>query len=251
MTNRLFAFALLLLAAQTVVIGYSILPETILSKKHFVKTTEELTLTPTPEIKSYITKNTSITKNNITLEAYYTFKKPQSIKSTITNADKLRIINILHSVSSMQGIQYYSQTRKQLRILFDKSYIIDYPSLNRLQDPIIKNLQPIYSFYALQQDTTFGEVVYYYTIAQLPEFIVLKTENVNSIKYAMMPVVDKRKFKFFLFIIDKGEDIALYCLYSIDVIGDKALPLQNVKDSLYHRSDAIIAWFYDRLIGKL
>jgi len=66
-----------------------------------------------------------------------------------------------------------------------------------------------------------------------------------------MPVVDKRKFKFFLFIIDKDEDIALYCLYSIDVIGDKALPLQKVRDSLYHRSDAIIAWFYDRLIGKL
>jgi hypothetical protein len=151
----------------------------------------------------------------------------------------------------MQGIQYYSQTRKQLRILFDKSYIIDYPSLNRLQDPIIKNLQPIYSFYALQQNTTFGEVVYYYTIAQLPEFIVLKTENVNSIKYAMMSVVDKRKFKFFLFVIDKGEDIGIYCQYSIDMIGNIVFPLQKVSDSLYHRSDAIVLWFYNKLIGKL
>jgi|GEM_PF-1101762 len=251
MINRLLAFVSLFLAAQTIVLGYSILPETIMSKKNFVKTTKDLTLAPTPAIKAFIIKNTSIAKNNITLESYHTFKKPQSITNPITSADRLRIINILHSVSSMQGIKYYSQTRKKLRILFHKSYIIQYPSLNPLQDSVIKYLQQTYSFYTLQEDKTFGKVTYRYTIFQVPEFILLKTENINSIKYAMMPVVNKRKFKFFLFIIDKGEDIVLYCLYSIDVIGDKALPLQKVRDSLYYRSDAIIAWFYDRLSGKL
>ncbi|MEW6528147.1 MAG: DUF6675 family protein [Spirochaetota bacterium] len=251
MKNKLFALILTLIVPQTTVQGYSILPDTIDGKKHFVKTTKELTLAPTPAIRAFIIKNASITKNNITLEAYHTFKKPQNIKNPITSSDRLSIINILHSVSSMQGIKYYSQTRKKLRILFTKSYIIHYPSLKQLNDPSIKHLQQVYSFYTLQEDKTFGKVVYQYIIYQIPEFILLKTENVNHIKYFSMPVVDKRKFKFFLFILDKGEDIALYCLYSIDVIGDKALPLQKVRDSLFHRSDAIILWFYNKLYGKL
>ncbi|MGQ9842388.1 MAG: DUF6675 family protein [Spirochaetota bacterium] len=251
MTYRLFACFLLLFAIQTFFIGYSILPETIISKKHFVKTKNELNFAPTQQIKAFIIKNTSITKNNITLEAYYTFKKPHKITNPMTSADRLRIINILHSVSSMEGIQYYSQTRKKLRILFHKSHIIQYPSFNPLHDPVIKHLQKTYSFYTLQEDKTFGKVTYQYSIFQLPEFILLKTVNVNKITYAMIPLVDKRKFKFFLFIINKGEDIALYCLYSIDVIGDIALPLQKVKDSLFHRSDAIITWFYNRLIEKV
>lgn len=251
MTYRLFACGLLFLAVEIFFLGYSILPETIISKKHFAKTKKELNLAPTPEIKAFIIKNTSINKNNITLEAYHTFKKPHNITNPMISADRLRIINILHSVSSMKGIQYYSQTRKKLRILFHKSHIVQYPSLNPLHDQVIKDLQQTYSFYTLQEDKTFGNVTYQYSIFHVPEFILLKTENVNNIKYAMIPVVDKRKFKFFLFIIDKGEDIALYCLYSIDVIGDKALPLQKVRDSLYHRSDAIIAWFYNMLTGKV
>ncbi|MGB4270126.1 MAG: DUF6675 family protein [Spirochaetota bacterium] len=251
MKNKLFFLIFILIAPQTTVQGYSILPDTINSKKHFVKTTKELTLAPTPVIRAFIIKNASITKNNITLEAYHTFKKPQKINNPISSSDRLSIINILHSVSSMQGIKYYSQTRKKLRILFHKSYVIHYPSLKQLYNPIIKHLQQAYTFYTLQEDKTFGKVVYQYTIYQMPEFILLKTENVNSIKYSMMPVVDKRKFKLFLFILDKGEDIALYCLYSIDVIGDKALPLQKVRDSLFHRSDAIIQWFYNRLYGEL
>ncbi|NMB65216.1 MAG: hypothetical protein GYA16_10160 [Spirochaetes bacterium] len=250
MKNKLFALFLILIALQTIVQGYSILPDTIHSKKHFVKTTKELTFAPNSVIRAFIIKNASITKNNITLEAYHTFKKPQNIKNPITSSDRLSIINILHSISSMQGIKYYSQTRKKLRILFNKSYVVDYPSLKQLNDPVIKHLQQTYTFYTLQEDKTFGKVTYRYTIYQIPEFILLKTENVNHIKYSMMPVVDKRKFKFFLFILDKGEDIALYCLYSIDVIGDKALPLQKVRDSLFNRSDAIVLWFYNRLYGK-
>lgn len=113
----------------------------------------------------------------------------------MTSADRLWIINILHSVSSMKGIQYYSKTPKKLRILFHKSQIIQYPSLNPLHDPVIKHLQLTYSFYTLQEDKTFGKITYQFSIFQLPEFILLKTENFNKIKYAMMPVVDKRKFK--------------------------------------------------------
>jgi hypothetical protein len=251
MKNKLFALILIPIVSQTTVHGYSILPDTIDSKKHFVKTTKDLTLAPNPAIRAFIIKNASITKNNITLEAYYTFKKPQNIKNPITSSDRLSIINILHSVSSMQGIQYYSQTRNKLRILFEKSYVIQYPSTKQLNDPVVKDLKQAYIFYTLQKDTTFGEITYQYTIYQMPDFISLNTENVNSIKYATIPVVDKRKFKFFLFILDKGEDIALYCLYSIDVIGDKALPLQKVRDSLFHRSDAIILWFYNKLYEKL
>ncbi len=250
MTKKLFASIILLLGTQTISTAYSILPDTIKSQKHFITTTRELSLSPTQTIKAFIIKNVPITKNNITLEACYTFKKPEGMKNPITDGDRLYIINVLHSVNSMQGIQYYSHTRKKLRTLFEKSYIIQYPSLKQANDPVVKNLQQTYTFYILQKDKTFGEVPYRYTIYQKPDFILLKTENVSTIKYSMIPVVDKRKFKFFMFILDKGEDIALYCVYSIDIIGDKALPLQKVKDSLYHRSDAIIAWFYTKLTTK-
>lgn len=248
--KKLFIYSLVLIVTPMITLGYSILPDAIKSNKHFIKTTRDLTLAPTPTIKAFIIKNALITKNNITLEAYHTFKKPHFMKNPISDSDRLSMINILHSVSSMQGIQYYSTTRKKLRTLFEKSYVIHYPSLKQLNDPVVKHLQQTYTFYTLQKDKTFGEVPYRYTVYQIPDFILLKTENVNTIKYSMMPVVDKRKFKFFLFILDKEESIALYCLYSIDIIGEKAFPLQKVKDSLYQRSDAIIAWFYNKLIAK-
>ncbi|HOM08627.1 MAG TPA: hypothetical protein PLO73_00570 [Spirochaetota bacterium] len=249
MIYKFFAFIILLFLPQTNLLGYSILPETIHSQKHYLKSTQEITLTSTPAIRAFITQNIPIT-NNITLEAYYTFKKPQNIKNPMTGSNRLFIINILHSISSMQGIKYYSQTRKRLRILFDKSYIVQYPSLKPLHDPCINKLIDEYSFYAMQKDTTFGEVIYQYTIYQKPEFILLKSENMDVMKYFMMPIVDKKGFKFFLFILVNGEDIALYCLYSIEVINDKVFPLQKVRDSLFNRSDAIVLWFYNRLFGK-
>ncbi|MCX8125332.1 MAG: hypothetical protein N3F66_14380 [Spirochaetes bacterium] len=248
MMKKLSIFILAITFLHTIALGYSILPNIVQSQKHFVKTTRDLTLSPTPTIKVYILKNVPITKNNITLEAYYTFKKPAHVKSPFTSNDRLLIINILHSVSTMQGIQYYSQTRKKLRTLFEKSYVIQYPSFKQLDDPVIKDLKQVYTFYTLQKDRIFGEITYQYTIYQMPEFILLKTENINSVKYVMMTVVEKRKFKFFLFIIDKGEDIGLYCVYSIDILGNMAFPLQKVKDSLYHRSDAIINWLYNKLM---
>ncbi len=110
--RKLFIYILALIVTPPIAMGYSILPDAIKSNKHFVKTTRELTLAPSPTIKAFIIKNASITKNNITLEANHTFKKPHFMKNPISDNDRLTIINILHSVSSMQGIQYYSTTKK-------------------------------------------------------------------------------------------------------------------------------------------
>lgn len=247
--KKLFILVLLLSMVKINAFGYSILPITIKSQKHFAETIGELTLAPTPSIKSFVINNVS-TNNIIFLEAYYTFKKPDFIENTITDSDKLFIINILHSISSMQGIQYYSHTRKKLTTLFEKSYVIQYPSLQRLNDPIVRNLQQTYTFYILQKDNTLGEVAYHCMINHSTDFIVLKIENISAIKYKMMPIVEKHKFKFFLFVLDKGKDIAIYCVYSIDITTGRVLLMQNIKESLYNRSDAIIVWFYNKLMNN-
>ena len=74
---------------------------------------------------------------------------------------RLRIYNILLSMSTMKGTQYYSASRERMRTLFAESYVVDGPNRqNRLPDPVVQEIPPTSKLTVLQEDLTFGENLY-------------------------------------------------------------------------------------------
>lgn len=239
------------IASPQFAFGYSILPDAVMCKKHLIASTDDVELSPHQAITSYIMSTITLLKNPVMLEALYTFKKPKTMgmRCPFNTADKLVIINILHSLRSMEGIKYYSHTRKRLHTLFEKSYIIQYPSMKQADDPVITVLNKTYSFYSLQKDTTFGKILYYNTIELTNNFIVFHVQNVTTVTYTMFPVMNRGKFHLFIFFVCNPNTIEIYCMYLISESNNPFISLEVLTESLYNRLDAIILAMYKKLFA--
>ena len=106
---------------------------------------------------------------------------------------RLRIYNILRSLSTMKGIQYYSASRERMRTLFAESYVVEGPDgEKRLPDPVADEI-PVYSrLYALQEDLTFGENIYLMEFHYSGETFLLDSTNLTTMNYFFLPMVNRK-----------------------------------------------------------
>ena len=70
------------------------------------------------------------------------------------------VFTTLQSISTMEGIEYYSQSRGYMRTLFHESYVIDHPGTRkRLPDPVWTTVPSQDRLYVYQRDSSFGKNV--------------------------------------------------------------------------------------------
>ncbi|MBA7657533.1 hypothetical protein ES703_65472 [subsurface metagenome] len=163
----------------------------------------------------------------------------------------LAIYNILLSISTMEGIEYYSASRGRMRTLFSESYCIDSPeSKKRLHDPEVDSIPPYSRIYNLQRDLTFGENIYLSEYFLGGEYIMLKNRNLTTMRYLLLPMVQPNNiFTYFIF-IPSGNKLIFYGLTSAHTL--KFFGLERTREaSFYNRLKAIYGWFIDRLNAEL
>jgi hypothetical protein len=160
---------------------------------------------------------------------------------------RLKIYNILRSISSMQGIEYYSASRKRMRTLFDKSYVIAGPEDPEPRpDPLVDAIPTFSELYVFQKDLTFGENVYLWEYRYPGSYCLIVNRNITTMRYFFFPMVKPLESVTYILLIPNGELILFYGASGARTM--KLMGLERTReDSFYNRLKAIYGWFTDSM----
>jgi hypothetical protein len=159
----------------------------------------------------------------------------------------LRTYNLLHSVSSMKGITYYSVTRKREQVLFTQSYAISSTDNPRpMADPVFETIPPDDVLLTFQEDNSFGKNSYRESFRFRTDHLVVKIENLTTVSFLLLPLVSPRNLVSQIVLVPVGPDLLFYGLAyirSLVPIGDR----HSREDSLANRLTAVEGWLRARL----
>ncbi len=160
---------------------------------------------------------------------------------------ELRIYNILRSVSTLEGIEYYSASRERMRTLFAECWAIDNPEdRTRIPDPLVTSLPAMNTVYIHQKDLTFGKnisrVEYQHANGNFRMGIV----NLTTMTYMLFPIVGKENMSMQILVIPGREGILFYGLNTVKVL-DLPIFYKKMESSFTNRMIALYNWFLTEL----
>jgi hypothetical protein len=154
------------------------------------------------------------------------------------------VFNTLQKISTMAGIEYYSQSRGRMRTLFYESYVIDDPdNRNRLPDPVSSVVPARDRLYVFQRDSSFGRNVYQLDYRVDGEIIFLTMTNLTRMLYqGFIPAVGPEQLVFHI-IVEPIEDELLFYGNSA-ANAPTAFGIEDrIQMSFYNRIVALYNWF--------
>ncbi|MFA6507688.1 MAG: DUF6675 family protein [Treponemataceae bacterium] len=204
----------------------------------------------TPKGESGIRLETHVTQfgPNVIVEALYLYKRPSaSPGKTWSESERVMTYNVLRSLSTLSGIEYYSASRGHMRVFYEKSYVINgADGKTALPDPVVDSVPEVSTIFALQKDLTFGENRYRYDyMAAAQDFSFIQT-NLTHMSYGIVPLIGKDGLKTIVLVSDNEEG---FLLYAVSAVKTMLLPGigEKVKTSFSNRADAIYRWFSLRM----
>jgi hypothetical protein len=162
-----------------------------------------------------------------------------------------RLYNLMHAVSGMKGLEYYSASRKRMRTLFAESYRIDDPvTRGPLPDRVYPGEIPaVEQVYLFQEDLTFGGTIYRAEYYFEGGVLSLHTTNLTPMRYLGLNMIKEEESLSWICLVPYGSRILFYGLTGGKTM--KFLGLEKSKsreDSFYYRLKAIYGW-YTRALG--
>ena len=171
------------------------------------------------------------------IEALYLYKKTQGGTKDIG-----KISRILRSVSKLEGLQYYSSSRKKMRTLYEASYMIeDSKTKKRLTDPIEEPAAD-FSVYVLQKDLTFGKNIYRYRFCSDADSAGFISTNIDALKYSVFKVIEPENLEASIAVTDLGDYLLIYALTRVYFTAPSVFR-DRVQNSFRTRGEAVYGWF--------
>ncbi|MDR2444574.1 MAG: hypothetical protein LBD44_01360 [Spirochaetaceae bacterium] len=204
------------------------------------------------ELRSIFAESIASLTPSMLVESLFLYKKPASYhKAGWTGPEKTAVLNVLVSISTLSGIEYYSRSRGRMRTFYEESSVINDPRQKLIQDdPVFlpEYLPSKITLYARQKDLSFGDNVYRYDYFIRDGAIIFTQKNCNAISYGIVPLAAKEKLCVLSAVIDAGEYFLIYAASMT-----KAPPFSGLKkkagDSFVSRAEALIKWFTLRMGG--
>jgi hypothetical protein len=158
------------------------------------------------------------------------------------------LYNTLRSISTLQGIEYYSASRERMRLLFEESWTISGPQdRKRIEDPLVREIPDEDTIYIHQKDLTFGTNRYRVEYLHNSGTISMDIVNITTMRYSIFPLVGEENMSMRLLVVPVAEGIVFYGLNTVDML-DLAIFHKKMEDSFTNRMIALIDWF-SRQIG--
>jgi len=160
--------------------------------------------------------------------------------------DPVDVLNTLSAVSTLEGLQYYSASRDEVRLLFEESYIVDNPEdMNPQEDPVFSDLPSSVSLTIYQKDLTFKNNVSSYDLFSDGEMIYLEQTNLTPMRYeGFLRVIAPENFQTRLLVLPCEEGWLYYGIMAADTLNIKAFK-ERANNSFYNRMIALYNWFLD------
>jgi hypothetical protein len=109
-------------------------------------------------------------------ESLYLIKKPTERNDISKAAEAVK------ALSTMEGITYYSNRRKQIEVLYPRCCLIDNPvNRNRIPDKI-GTIPEDETFYLFQTDNSLGDCVYSVNFWQMGAEVLVTLTNLDAMK---------------------------------------------------------------------
>jgi len=181
---------------------------------------------------------------NMFVETLSLYRKPRA--TNWDKAEQTSLLNQLTALSTLSGIQYYSESRKAMRTFYESSRVIDNATSKKpLPDPVYAALPDSLTLYARQKDLTFGDNVYTFTFKTGDDFIFFVQENLTTMTAGIFPAIGKNKLHSIIAVIDCGDCLLIYAAAmaktaSLPGMGDR------IGHSFTNRAKAILKWFAGR-----
>ena len=179
---------------------------------------------------------------NITTEALRLYRKPSSQGSWAVS-ERADLYNGILAISTLKGLEYYSKSRKAMRLLYETSMVIDGPSSkNPRPDPVFRVPPAEVSVYVRQKDLTFGDNIFQFTYYADESSFIVALENVTGLTYGPVTVIGKNKFFSAIAVIDCGPYLLVY---AASIARASMLPgmKQRASESILNRANALLGWF--------
>lgn len=210
-----------------------------------------MTLKYLPETEySDIIRNGMVEKNKknypFTFEGLYYAKKTDLLKNPDATAEDLTIDDVsrvCRSVSKMQGMTYYSTTKKKVRVLYDKAYMVKSENSDeQVPDQNTGNADGQVS-YCMQDDASFGKNHYRLTYHQNANTLLCEFCITDTMGLGLFKAIYADKMKIYILVVDCGEDLLVYLCTDLDSVKYPGIKDQ-ITDSMTTRMNAVYEWFY-------
>lgn len=166
-------------------------------------------------------------------------KNSNSSKSAITIEDVSRITR---SISKMEGMKYYSSTKKKETVLYKKTYMVDKENgKNQIPDQNTGNADGQIS-YCMQDDSSFGVNHYKLMYFQNEDTLMAQFNITDNMGIGPFVAIKPGKMVINILVIDCGEDLLLYLNTDVDSVKYPGIKAQ-ITDSMTSRMDAVYKWF--------
>jgi hypothetical protein len=203
------------------------------------------TLMPDMDISSVITGELKEIDPNIGVETLNIISLPEELQeSGDKKAQMLTIYNILRSVSSIEGIDYYSASRERMRTFFKQFYRVENTENTRkLPDPTVEKIPAEDSFLVFQEDLTFGKNFSRLTYRYNGNYISLSIENLKTMWYGILPLIGAHNMQVHLIVFPFGDYLIFYGNSGVHTLVSLLGIEKSKTDSFYNRIQALFNWF--------
>jgi len=165
--------------------------------------------------------------------------------------DQKDISKILRSVSSLKGLEYYSPSRKSMRLLYKDSYAVSREkdksgnwTYTKVKDPLNEKLEGL-SIFVLQEDLTFGKNIYKFNYFKDEHTIGLLVYNEEPLYYSIFKVMSEKDVNSVLLVYELKDHLLFYATTKArfkKIIGMD----RKIKNSFMARLDAMYNWFIQK-----
>jgi len=165
------------------------------------------------------------------------------------NERNIKLYNILRSVSTLQGLEYYSASRKKMRTLFEESWAVSDPSdsKTKISDPVVNAIPAMDTIYIYQKDKTFGKNFSRMEFRAGKKTFSSTIINITPMRYkGFIKVMDKENLQINFIIIPTAEGLLVYGAMGAETLNIKAF-LDKAEDSFKNRVIALSSWYEKRM----
>ena len=152
------------------------------------------------------------------------------------------ISKILRAFSTMEGIEYYSNSNKKNEVLYKSCYTISDPvKKTKIPDNKEENAAGL-KLFMFQEDNSFGKTPYEVTYWQTENEVAMNAVNLEPLYVKFIKAVKPNNLCFTVYVNESEERIQLYILAQADFA---SVPLLEgkIKDSFSARVEALFDWF--------
>lgn len=171
----------------------------------------------------------------------------EEISSELTSLSRpeflLEVYNILRSISSLEGIEYYSASRERMRTLFAEAWAIKGPDeKQKIADPLVERIPDSDTVFIHQKDLTFGKNISKVEYQSGEKGFRMNIVNLTTMTYMFFPIVRKENMSMQMLIVPAREGVLFYGLNTVDVM-DLKIFQNKMRDSFTNRMVALYNWF--------